>query len=273
MEQSTFDSAVKTITPILFGLAGILATLMFVMTRFKLDLSMILLTSLFLVCFFVRLPFVENVSQREGDNPIFVSAFLLIFAMLYFFVFEMRRLRDKIDSDSMKENLAKRKRTNFIKYVIFGLFLIGNALIILGFVMFQRYSKDPEKLYFEVFDVLIPIRFFIVMGIDTFMAIQFFIQLKFYVENKGTWEVFTLYNKIILISTLFLLFCFLSRAYIGTTLFTLLNTTYIKFDDRTRILLNFIIHPVTWILDFFIFCGLMYLFFYQALKIQKMQPP
>lgn len=107
------------------------------------------------------------------------------------------------------------------------------------------------------------------MGLDTFMAIQFFLMLKFYIEKKGSWKVFTFYNKVVVVSTLFLLACFLARAYIGTILFTLLNTTYFKFEDATRVLLNFIIHPVTWILDFFLFCGLMYLFLYQGQRKRK----
>ena len=262
MKDETLSQAIIIITPILFGFAAILATLMIVMTRCQLDKSMIVLTSTFLLCFFVRLPFVDDLSKKEDDNPIFVSAFLLIFLMLYFFVFEMRRLRDKIESDSMKENLAKRKRTNLIKYIIFGLFLIGNASIILSFVILQSYLPETYEANTKVLDVLIAVRFFVVIGLDTFMAIQFFILLKFFVEKKGTWVEFTFYNKAVLVSTLFLFFCFLARAYIGTILFTLLNTTFFTFDPPTRVLLNFILHPVTWILDFYIFCGLMYLFLY-----------
>ena len=142
MNDETLNASISIITPILFGLAGTLASLMFVMTRCKLDNSMIVLTATFLVCFFVRLPFIDDLSAEADDNPIFVSAFLLIFAMLYFFVFEMQRLRDKITSDSVEENLAKCKQTNLIKSVIYGLFLIGNAAIILSFVIYKKYSKN-----------------------------------------------------------------------------------------------------------------------------------
>lgn len=139
MDEETLKEAINVITPILFGLAGTLATLMFVITRCQLDNSMIILTSVFLICFFARLLFIDDIVSKKDDNPIFVSAFLLIFAMLYFFVFEMRRLRDKITSDSVAENLQKCKRTNFIKSIIAGLFIVGNAAIILSYVVYLNF--------------------------------------------------------------------------------------------------------------------------------------
>ena len=102
MKEETLNSINSVITPIIFGLGCIIATLVFIETRFKLDPSMIVLAAIFLVSFFLRLPFIASIDK--GENPFFAMATILIFAMLYFFVFEMRRLRD-MSSGSLNENV------------------------------------------------------------------------------------------------------------------------------------------------------------------------
>ena len=84
----------------------------FVLTRvrFRLDASMLIVMAVDLLSFFFRLPVIL------GGGMNFVSGFgmQVFYVLLYFFVFEMVRLRIKLESSSLQEHLRARKRHLYI---------------------------------------------------------------------------------------------------------------------------------------------------------------
>ncbi len=99
MDEKTLNDINGIMTPIFFGLGCIMVAALFYRVRFRLDKSMFLISIVHLSGFFFRLPFLFDI--QEGENPFYSIANLLIFAMLYYFVFEMRKLKDKFESNSL----------------------------------------------------------------------------------------------------------------------------------------------------------------------------
>jgi hypothetical protein len=133
------------------------------------------------------------------------------------------------------------------------------------------YAPDTIVAYPSVFNALFLTRLGVRFVLDTFMTYQFLSVLVFIGEKKGGWHSFTTYNKIVMIATLILLACFLTKAFMSSICFTLLNTTYFSFKEEVRVILRFLTNPVHWTLEFLIFCGFMYLL--HVLGKKKKEPP
>ena len=99
MDEQTLNDINGIVTPMFFGLGCIMVATLFYRVRFRMDKSMFFISIVYLSGFFFRLPFLFDI--QKGDNPYFSIANLLIFAMLYYFVFEMRKLKDKFESNSL----------------------------------------------------------------------------------------------------------------------------------------------------------------------------
>ena len=59
------------------------------------------------------------------------TSFLVIWAIMYFFVFEMKRLMNKLESDSLQEFTKKSRVTKVHKWVVFTLYIFGIVLTVL----------------------------------------------------------------------------------------------------------------------------------------------
>jgi len=92
----------------------------FVRIKERLDRSMIAITVVYLASFLLRFPFLSNGGQ--GMNLSTFCAQMLMQALLYFFIFEMRRLRDKLSSDDLQSHIARRKKTLYILSAVYTFF-------------------------------------------------------------------------------------------------------------------------------------------------------
>ena len=58
------------------------------------------------------------------------TSFLVIWAIMYFFVFEMKRVMNKLSSDSLHEHIKKSRTIKVHKYVVFTLYIFGIVLTV-----------------------------------------------------------------------------------------------------------------------------------------------
>lgn len=79
----------------------------------------------------------------QGENLTFAFATTLYYGMIYFFVLEMRRLKDMLESDTQTV-FASRKQRN-LHIVFFATYAVGNAGILIVFRIFSTYFKDSMK--------------------------------------------------------------------------------------------------------------------------------
>ena len=100
-----------------------------------------ILVWVFLASFFIRLPFMWK--EELEENLTFAFATTLSYGMIYFFVLEMRRLKDMLESDT-KAMFAIRKTRN-LQIAFFATYAVGNAGILIVFRIFSTYFKDSMK--------------------------------------------------------------------------------------------------------------------------------
>ena len=92
--EETLSQIINFFAYIYFSAALILITLVFIRVRLHLDLSMICLSLLYLLQFFLRLPFMSGFGG--GVSSVDSLAHALIYFLLYFFIFEMWRYEAKL---------------------------------------------------------------------------------------------------------------------------------------------------------------------------------
>ena len=115
---------------VLFCVTFTLELFVVVKVRMRMDLPMILIILAYLFSF--------GLGAFMNGNLAYLSASttFLIQLIMYFFVFEMMKVKDKLSSESFAESLAKYKRTRMQKWAIFGSFIllvIAPMMVYLGF--------------------------------------------------------------------------------------------------------------------------------------------
>ena len=103
---------------LLFSITLVLELIVLVKVRMRLDISMIIISLAYLFSFGLRSLLDGKVSYLSG------AAVLITEGTMYYFVFEMRRLKDKLSSEILEESLVKAKRTRLVKWIVFSSFLI-----------------------------------------------------------------------------------------------------------------------------------------------------
>jgi hypothetical protein len=61
---------------------------------------------------------------------------------MYYFVFEMRRIREKLLSQNLKESLSMMKRTTMLRWVINGLLIFLGLIDLVTMIIFDKMEDD-----------------------------------------------------------------------------------------------------------------------------------
>lgn len=199
MNEATLNSINKYLSSIIFGLAFLSTSLVLVLVRLRLDKSMILLMIIFITGFFCRLPFFWR--EEQPSNLAFALATTVILTILYYFVFEMRRLKEMIISETQAALEARAKATRIVFIAFYLIFAIGNAGILLADYICTSYYPDVILSYATLFDTLILVRFVIRVGLDAFIIREFLLAYTVLLEKRVSLQRVT---KVRIIVTLFL---------------------------------------------------------------------
>ena len=124
---------------IYFGVGITAEVYVFTQVKLRLDRSMISITVVYLASFLLRFPFLS--SGGQGNNLSTSCAQMLIQALLYFFIFEMRRLRDKLSSDDITNHLARRKISLAILATVYSLFF-ASYIPIYVYLFLKHFNQD-----------------------------------------------------------------------------------------------------------------------------------
>ncbi len=124
---------------IYLAMSALLVIVVFYRVRMRLDPPMIFISLAYPISFFLRLPLSFLNREGKGQNPYTAIAIIIIFSLIYYFVFEMMRLRDKIQSESPEELKEKQRRTRFMKIAFFTLYIVGEAGILLSYRIIFKY--------------------------------------------------------------------------------------------------------------------------------------
>lgn len=100
MANGSLDDVNTALSIFLFLVTLIIQVFVAVKVRFNLDLAMIVISLAFLLSFFFRTPVI---SKETDFNLVYAFASMVIWGSLYFFVFEMKRLKDTLTSESLEQ--------------------------------------------------------------------------------------------------------------------------------------------------------------------------
>lgn len=158
---------------ILFSSTLVAEIFVIVKVKMRVDLSMVIISLASLLSFGMR-------AFLDGKmNYLTAYATLLIQATMYYFVFEMRRVRDKLSSESLVESLAKAKRTRALKWIVFGSFF---TFCVAPLVAFFAIGKTEDPTMTGIIDGILLMISLVKFSISFFILFQFY-HIFFYFVN------------------------------------------------------------------------------------------
>ena len=175
MATFNFDKFCNVYSIVLFSFTLTLELIVLVMVRMRLDASMIIISLAYLSSFGLRSLLDGKVSYLSA------AAVLITEGTMYYFVFEMRRLKDKLSSESLEESLVKAKRTRLLKLVVFGNFLIFSVGLL---VVFYVIGKNSDPRISILVDSILLIRGIARIFLDCFMFSSFYSLFFYFVSMK-----------------------------------------------------------------------------------------
>lgn len=188
----------------------------------------------------------------------------LIQVLLYFFVFEMLRLRNKVQSNSFEEHKARQRRLRTIKWVVYSVLLVFDGLVGVAYRFYRAKYPQIVKEQEVVFDAIATSRVAIRVSLDLFMAINFSKVFLYILARKQEQQELTSFNRAVLVLVWVELSIFLTNSLLRNTLSFIFNTTFIPITRDNSPELALVQDCVPDVLDFFLYLGLLYLFDYQS---------
>ena len=230
VSESTLESIKGVMTPIYFGLGCLMEAVLLYRVRCRLDFSMYFVSASFLAAFFFRLPFIGD--SKEGDGFYQGLSTFLIFAMIYYFVFEMVKLKDKLESDDLYENIKRRKRTIIIEWAFFITFFLFDSCIFSSFKIIQFYYPEKIADVRHIYDILFTIKCFTTIFLDFYIIYLFFDTYLYLIGLKIEFQGYlTRYNKRAIAATVTIVGLYIIAAFITNICSSFLEISYFKFSE------------------------------------------
>ena len=142
MDEETLNSINRHMIYTYLPITTLLMIGVFYRVRMRLDPAMIFISLAYPLSFFFRLPLSFLNQGGKGQNPFSAIAYVIIFSLIYYFVFEMMRLRDKIQSDSHHELRERQRKTQNLKIVFYTIYFFGEAGIVLTYRIIFKYFNQ-----------------------------------------------------------------------------------------------------------------------------------
>jgi hypothetical protein len=264
-----------TVNPYLHGtvfcLALLLEAYVFISLRFKLDKAAYLIALSYLIVMLIRIvPSLEDIIVFTIIWPI---AGNIIWAILFYFVFEMKQVQAKLVSDTFeeyKENEAKIKKREKLVIGVYTVFYILPMIIV-------YYITKGEQLFYRknflAFIILIIFSRVLKCFIDIYMGLTFISLFNFFVRLKrralnSTGRKLTRFNNFIIYWTYFNFSLKAFNAFCVLTILTLYQA--LQGTNTPRDNLNFIYYltmrTFVSIIDLLNLGTIMYLYYYQGMR-------
>ena len=120
-----------------------------------------------------------------------------------------------------------------------------------------------------MFDTLFLVRVSVKFPLDLYMMFSCLTSFWYLLEKKRKRSELTVYNKVVIGATLFLLLLAFVNALISAVCYTIYYLSYFQGDPDTLLVLRVFIQPVSQTLNMFNAAGLLYLFYCQGRKVHE----
>lgn len=207
MSDTALDNFNFYLGIVLFTVALALTLFVAIKGRLLFDKAMIFIMLAYLLGFALELPFLSG----KGMNVVNVASGALTQGLLYFFVFEMRRLWDMLESDSFADHLARQRRTSLLRWAVFGIFSVSHVITGIAYRYIEDEHPDVVTNNIALFDILVISRTLAKLTLDGFMAYQFILIFRNLVDRRRGQGELSRFNKIVILLTLVELCIFIAR--------------------------------------------------------------
>lgn len=264
MDSESLSTFTAYLGSVLFSVAFVLESILFYRVGKRLDKAMIVIMLAYLISMFLRLPFLTDDGAASNEATAIATA--LIVGMIYFFIFEILRLRDKLESASLEFHLNKNKRTKIMMIIVYTIF--GLIHVFLAVFLRVMASEAPETVSnnLSLFDFLHVMRSAPRLALDLFMASQFILAFKTLIIKKRKVQdgKLSVFNKRVILAMWIFVAIFIFRYSTQAIAYIVANINFIDFSDPVQFFFQVLTKPVGWSLDFVILLGFLFLFNYQA---------
>ena len=141
----------------------------------------------------------------------------LIYGIQYFFVFEMLRVRNKLESNDLEAHLRANKALTIKKVLVFSSYLLVYVGISLSYFVIKAYAPEIISENTSLFDSLWIVRASYKLVVDLYLMNAFLSTFRYLVKLKTEEEELTPYNKRVIVGTIVLLFLQLTQTLISVT--------------------------------------------------------
>ena len=252
-----------------FALTLFIEGFVFISLKFKLDRAAYLIAIAYLFVTFIRIvPSFENFIVFIILWP---TASNLIWAILFYFIFEMRAMYIKLTSDSvhecMRRELSNRKKRN----ILLSIFFVGYMLPAVTTYYIVRGTPDIYFAHFQAIIAVIIASRVLKMLIDVYMCLEFLILFAFFVKEKiyaldQTGRVLSRFNRFVIVWAYMNFSLKTFNAFCVLTVLTVYQVERGTPDDDTAInwIYNVSMRTLVCIIDCLNMATIMYLFYFQG---------
>lgn len=146
----------------------------------RLDKAMIFIMLSYCLSFIMELPVVDG-HWWNVMRPINTG---ITQGLLYFFAFEMMRLRDKLESDSFEEQLRRHKALKVVMWVVYSIWFVAQVVVGVMFRYLENMQPEVIAENSEVFDSIIILRTITRLSLAGYMVLQFTLVFRFLLQTK-----------------------------------------------------------------------------------------
>lgn len=135
----------------------------------------------YLASFILRLAF-----SGDSLNLMTSVAATLVWSMLFFFVFEMKKVDNKLSSNSLAESITRERRLRCKKLLLYSVFIAGAVLPVWAYyVTVMAHHDDPLPVeVVRAFDIAFVVRGLAAVATHGYMHVQFGLTLRSFVKRK-----------------------------------------------------------------------------------------
>ena len=124
----------------------------------------------------------ENMNGNVVVYMVDLVASMLIWLVLYYFLFEMRIVRDKLASQTHHQYIKRHRATKSARIFVF-LSVSSIFLVVIVINLVQAISETEESLISSVVDFVCRI---LKIAVDTYLFVMFIELLSYFIKRKST---------------------------------------------------------------------------------------
>lgn len=184
--------------------------------------------------------------------------------LIYFFIFEMMRLRDKLESESFEEHVKRHRALRVVKWVVYSIWVVAQLTIGIIFRYFENMQPEIIAENHSLFDGIIIARTATRLGLEAFMVYNFVRVFNYLLDKKKKLRGSSNNGLIAVYITRVEVCIFVSKTLIQNIISMLFDVSVFPYNRSNSPILRFLYLPLHDILDMMLYLGILFMFYQQT---------